>query len=843
MKIKIYCGLFCGLFASFFTIPAFGQFVINEIDSNTPSTDMLEFVEIYDGGSGNTSLDGHVLVLFNGSDDASYAAFDLTGGVTNGDGFFVIGSVSEADMPFPGSASGRIQNGADAVALYTGSVADFPGDTPATTTNLIDAIVYDTSDADDAELLAVFGEAQINENGGGDDDNESIQRNPDGSSSFSTALPTPGSSNDMDPLFELIFDTVVVSETDGMGAITVCVIVSEVVTADLVLNVTISDGTELAGPVTVTIPEGDDFIDFELDAIDDNLMDGNQSVTLTVSAAGFQDAVQILTVADDELILPAIVINEMRVSAAGADDPEFVELFNNGSVAIDLSGWTVSAFESDSADVDFGSLQGTFTIPTGTMISAGDFYLVGNAFFQSVFGMTPDFEADFDFGDGNITMVLSDLAGNSVYSVFSSNGDTDAQPTNGIAAVLPDITLFADAAFSPAGFFLDLDGGSTATNLDFTNVPDLFATPGTTNTVPISRLSVEVDTTLFSESDGVGVATATITRTNDVSGPLTVTVTSSDSSEVTTQSATVQFAASEVMQTVILDAVDDNEIDGLQNVTITFAATGFVSGTATVSVTDDDSPLANLVINEMIIDSSGSDTEFLEIFNPSNVDVDLAGYSIERWESDLGVTGMDGGAAIVIPADSPVILPAGGFYLIGNDLFAMAYPGVAIDLMIASNSFENGSATIVLRDANANVIFTVFATDGGVGDAANIDGTPITPDLVANAIAFALTPDGGTTVIAIDNSVPSVDATPGASNEEGVALGFEVSIADCSFVNGNFVIDFTANGSSDIYVSSDLQGFSLAPNGAGVASGIYTDPSPPSGRAFYLIQEAGSPAP
>ncbi len=53
--------------------------VINEVDSDQVGTDTTEFVELYDGGTGNTSLTGLVVVFYNGSDDESYAAFDLDG--------------------------------------------------------------------------------------------------------------------------------------------------------------------------------------------------------------------------------------------------------------------------------------------------------------------------------------------------------------------------------------------------------------------------------------------------------------------------------------------------------------------------------------------------------------------------------------------------------------------------------------------------------------------------------------------------------------------------------------------------------------------------------------------
>ena len=45
----------------------FGQVKINEVDSDTPGTDALEFIELTDGGIGNTPLDGLVVVLYNGS--------------------------------------------------------------------------------------------------------------------------------------------------------------------------------------------------------------------------------------------------------------------------------------------------------------------------------------------------------------------------------------------------------------------------------------------------------------------------------------------------------------------------------------------------------------------------------------------------------------------------------------------------------------------------------------------------------------------------------------------------------------------------------------------------------
>ena len=177
-------------------------FIINELDADTAGTDTLEFVEIYDGGVGNSSLDGLVLVFYNGSNNLSYNAFDLDGFTTDANGYFVIGNAAVANVSIVIPSNG-LQNGADAAALYTANGADFPNGSAVTTTNLVDAIVYDTNDSDDAELLVLLnpGEPQVNEGGAGDKDGHSSQRIPNGSggarntTTYTQIPPTPGAEN------------------------------------------------------------------------------------------------------------------------------------------------------------------------------------------------------------------------------------------------------------------------------------------------------------------------------------------------------------------------------------------------------------------------------------------------------------------------------------------------------------------------------------------------------------------------------------------------------------------------------------------------------------------------
>jgi predicted extracellular nuclease len=205
------------------------SFRINELDADQTGTDSAEFIELYDGGGGNASLDGHVLVLYNGNGDVSYAAFDLDGYSTDANGYFVLCGNS-ANTPNCGMDAAPdtdlIQNGADGAALYTGDAASFPTGTPVTTTNLLDAIVYDTDDADDVGLLVLLnpGEPQVNENSKGNAIVVSSQRCPNGSggarntSTFDQFPPTPGSDNVCSVPFVCGNPATLIHDIQGSGA-------------------------------------------------------------------------------------------------------------------------------------------------------------------------------------------------------------------------------------------------------------------------------------------------------------------------------------------------------------------------------------------------------------------------------------------------------------------------------------------------------------------------------------------------------------------------------------------------------------------------------------------------
>lgn len=261
--------------------------VINEIDCDTPGTDTGEFIELK-SQTPNFALDGYVLVLFNGSssgNDSSYFSLDLDGQTTDVNGLLLIGSSTVSPVPQLLIGSNVIQNGADAVAIYQANGFDFPQGTQATTTNLIDAIVYDTGEADDVGLLNLLGlTTQISE--GGNNNTNSIQRNETDGSYF-TGTPTPRQLNDGSGVVLNGIAIDVANDQYNEGEMfTIDFSTESPVNSDLDLTITLDNGTfntaDFTGATTVTIPMGQTSVSTTITLVDDTLDEGDEELIINL---------------------------------------------------------------------------------------------------------------------------------------------------------------------------------------------------------------------------------------------------------------------------------------------------------------------------------------------------------------------------------------------------------------------------------------------------------------------------------------------------------------------------------------------------------------------------------
>ena len=105
---------------------------------------------------------------------------------------------------------------------------------------------------------------------------------------------------------------------------------------------------------------------------------------------------------------------------------------------------------------------------------------------------------------------------------------------------------------------------------------------------------------------------------------------------------------------------------------------------------------AQVIINEVLGSTAGSDNEFIELWNSGGAAENIGFWSIELWDSNENrIPGLDGGSPYVVPFGT--MLGAGDYYLMANALAEAAY-GVTADLSIQSNAIENSSYTMILKD-------------------------------------------------------------------------------------------------------------------------------------------------
>ena len=293
---------FCTVFFLLIVISIQAQIVINELDCDSPGFDNKEFIELKSEVP-NFPLDGYVLVFFNGSNsggDKSYYTIDLDGGTTDINGLFVI--ASDQLNPFPQHIipESVFQNGADGVGLYLGSFFDFPEGTLATTTNLIDAMVYGTNDATDANMLALLGETvQYNDNGTTANP-KSIQRYVDamGNESFSSATPTPRQENDGSGIvLNPIEITVSSNQINEGNVLDVTFTAQNMVTSPINFNIDLNNGTfntsDFTGNTVLQISMGQNSVSTQITLTDDLVDEGDE----------------VLVIAMNNLISPVIAYN------------------------------------------------------------------------------------------------------------------------------------------------------------------------------------------------------------------------------------------------------------------------------------------------------------------------------------------------------------------------------------------------------------------------------------------------------------------------------------------------------------------------------------------------------
>jgi predicted secreted protein len=325
-----------------------------------------------------------------------------------------------------------MQNGADAIAIYVGNATDFPNGTSVTTTNLIDALVYDTNDADDSGLLVLLnsGQPQVNEDTGGNGTAKSNQRCPNGSggprntSTYNQFAPTPDGAN-------------VCTVTTPPPALTI---------NDVSLNEGNSGATTFTFTVSLSAPAPAGGITFDIATADNTatVADNDyvaKSLTAQTIAAGNQTYQFTVTVNGDTNIEPneAFIVNVTNLTGATTSDGQGLGTIQNDDSPT-LSINDVAASEGNSGATTF-----TFTITSSFPAPAGGITFDIATADGTAQDDTPPTEDDDYVAKGLTGQTIT--AGNTTYSFnVTVNGDTVVE--------------------SPETFFVNLSNVSNATVAD-----------------------------------------------------------------------------------------------------------------------------------------------------------------------------------------------------------------------------------------------------------------------------------------------------------------------------------------------------------------------------------------
>lgn len=299
--------------------------------------------------------------------------------------------------------------------------------------------------------------------------------------------------------------------------------------AEMQVTLNITNADEASVPVVVTIPANQSQVVLPLDVFDDDIVDGTQTVTMTVASstdeAGFQlvgDQVDVQDVESLTVSLSGTTVQENAGPAALTGT--ITRLDGNGPLTVNLTS-------SDTSEIQVSS---TVTFPDGDTTVSFSIDVIDDSIFD---------------GDQSVTILLQ-------------------------AAGYGDLTT------------------------DVITVTD-----------EEPRLQLTTIDPVLSEADGTALFTISRLDVEDLSQPLVIALTSSDTSELTVP-ATVTIPAGEISHTFTATIEDDDLVDGTQPVTITAAdpaAVPVVNGSS-LDVVVQDAESVELTLNgpQSVLENAGA---------------------------------------------------------------------------------------------------------------------------------------------------------------------------------------------------------------------------------------------
>ena len=766
------------------TLSASAQLVINELLYDpSPGNDVNQ------DGEANTSQDEFVEIVNTGNVSVNIGGYQITD--LSGNFFeFPAGSMisaNEAIVVFGGGNPAATLNG---VSVFVGAPSlNNSGDTITlqdSSFTQVDQVRYEDNSSDDESLN------RSPELVGGFQPHTTIAGSV-GSESPGTDV-TGASFGDPLPSIMLSPATSSIRESGAGSTTTLTVNLPEApATYPLIVNLTSDDLTEATVPPTLSVTSGLTAT-FLVTGVDDPDPDGAREVSISAVAEGFRGAVATVTVTDDgdvgtEAGSPLLITQYHE----GFSNNKYVELTNVSDAEIDLGNfiltrWSNASTEDFKTDGNFPSSQ----LALSGILPAGASFIVANPSATTpVLAGAADVTSDITFYNGNDSVVLyQGDTGETANIVDAISVTADGNEGNDTSVVRQN-TL--------TGF--NLDAGST-----FRDFPVVWqevsigevdsSALGTNNFIGSSVLGknsplVGFKATSVTVNEADGTADIEVEILNPDGSAVTVSIVLDDINSTVGPtdignfvSRTVAFPAgaqSGDTRVITVTLADDSEQETAETAIfllsdLTSNGDARISGASAfnLNIQDNDTVIPPVYISEIADPGDNFEGRFVELFNPTNEDIDLGS---GNWNIVYYVNGSSNGRAIPLSGT----IPAKGTFVIANNSvnFAASYPDAPLPDQESSTINSNGDDNIELRfggDQSTGALVDVYGEPGtdGTGEIwefldSRVDRAVGAPNATFTIEEWIITP------AAVADMTPSVHGGGGPPVVTGLeVLGFSV---------------------------------------------------------------------
>jgi hypothetical protein len=566
--------------------------------------------------------------------------------------------------------------------------------------------------------------------------------------------------------------------------------------ADLVVSLASSDPASLGVPASVTIPAGQTSAQFGVYAPDNALVDGDRTVTVLATSAGFDNGAASLTITDDDVPTLTISIGTETLAEDASNPAANAVLTRNTSTATDL----VVHLLSD--NIGRLTVPASVTIPAGQASVSVPITVINNNVIDGTSQVTISAASTgFVSGSKQVSVTDDDVVNLGLH--FSTEAVTEGSPSPAaIGTVVRDVmtnqpltvTLTSSSSLASVPTQVTIPANQASVTFAI-NVPDDTIVNGTRSVIIGAYLTTASGAVL-----GVGATSTTLTildndgptltlsapggaitegatrqgvvsRNTDTTNDLMVTLTSGDTTEVAIP-ATVTIPAGQSSAFFPIHAVLDGVADGLQTATIVASAAGFNAGSAEGDVSDVDLP--DLRVTGVTVPTTGQSGTTINV----------------SW------TVANGG-----------VVPATGSWT--DRVYLSTDDQLGDDTLLGSQGFSGSlavgdsyprSLTITLPDTIATYyIFVVsdatgFLGEGSEGNNARVSGAiDVQPAYRATVSAAITTANAGTPVPLTGTAFDPLTGTPAANQPVTIRIyvrGIRRDIAAVTDAKGNFSATF-----------------------------------------------------